>query len=138
GARSPAAGHEVGHRQRRGPHPRPDPGRQPGPPSRDHHRDQRDRGRRRGAVRSEERRMSTVTSTRADGRVVAIYGPVVDVEFPPDELPEINWALELTRDVEGRSDMIVAEVAQHIGTSRVRAVAMKPTDGLQRGTSVTN
>ncbi|MCU1462392.1 MAG: atpD [Acidimicrobiales bacterium] len=73
-----------------------------------------------------------------DGRIVAIVGPVVDVEFPPDDLPEINWALQFDIDVEGEVTTVVAEVAQHIGDFRVRAIAMKPTDGLRRGTPVRN
>jgi F-type H+/Na+-transporting ATPase subunit beta len=73
-----------------------------------------------------------------DGRIVAIVGPVVDVEFPPSSLPEINFALEFDIDVEGRTNTVVAEVAQHIGESRVRAIAMKPTDGLKRGAPVRN
>ena len=73
-----------------------------------------------------------------DGRVVAIYGPVVDVEFPPDELPEIHFALEISRQTGGQSDNIMAEVAEHIGLGRVRAIALKPTDGLQRGGGVRN
>jgi F-type H+-transporting ATPase subunit beta len=63
---------------------------------------------------------------------------VVDVEFPPDALPEINDALEMDLAVGGISQTIVAEVAQHLGGGRVRAVAMKPTDGLVRGTEVRN
>src|SRR5258706_7486178 len=73
-----------------------------------------------------------------DGRIVAIVGPVVDVEFPPDDLPEINWALEFDIPVEGGVITVTAEVAQHIGDFRVRAIAMKPTDGLRRGTPVRN
>ena len=81
----------------------------------------------------------TVTETELkDGRIVAIAGPVVDVEFPPDALPEINSALEFTITVEGEEIVVVAEVAQQIGSSRVRAIAMKPTDGLVRGTAVRN
>jgi F-type H+/Na+-transporting ATPase subunit beta len=72
------------------------------------------------------------------GRVVAIAGPVVDVEFPPDALPEINTALEMEIELEGETVRIVAEVAQQIGDNRVRAICMKPTDGLRRGTKVTN
>ncbi|MGZ8764752.1 MAG: F0F1 ATP synthase subunit beta, partial [Acidimicrobiia bacterium] len=68
-----------------------------------------------------------------DGRVVAIAGPVVDVEFPADALPEINKALEMDVELEGRTITITAEVAQQIGDSRVRVVCMKPTDGLRRG-----
>ena len=52
---------------------------------------------------------------RKDGRVVAIAGPVVDVEFPPDALPEINAALEMDVELEGETITITAEVAQQIG-----------------------
>ena len=75
---------------------------------------------------------------RKDGRVAAIAGPVVDVEFPPDSIPEINGALSMTIDVEGEESEMVAEVAQHIGEGRVRAICMKPPDGLRRGTAVRN
>jgi F-type H+/Na+-transporting ATPase subunit beta len=83
----------------------------------------------------------TVTEASTElknGRIVAIVGPVVDVEFPPDALPELQGALEFEVDVEGEKSTIVAEVAQHIGDSRVRAICMRPTDGLRRGTPVTN
>ena len=73
-----------------------------------------------------------------EGRVVAIAGPVVDVEFPPDSLPEINNLIEMTTTVDGQEVVIGAEVAQQIGGSRVRAICMKPTDGLVRGTVVRN
>jgi F-type H+-transporting ATPase subunit beta len=73
-----------------------------------------------------------------DGRVVAIAGPVVDVEFPPDALPEINHAIDMEIELEGDAIRIVAEVAQQIGANRVRAICMKPTDGLRRGTKVRN
>jgi F-type H+/Na+-transporting ATPase subunit beta len=75
---------------------------------------------------------------KKDGRIVAIVGPVVDVEFPPGDLPEINHALEFEIEVEGETTTVTAEVAQHIGESRVRAIAMKPTDGLKRGAVVRN
>ncbi len=81
---------------------------------------------------------STEEITRKEGRVVAIAGPVVDVEFPPDHLPEINTAVEFSVEMEGESTRIVAEVAQQIGDSRVRAICLKPTDGLKRGTPVVN
>jgi F-type H+/Na+-transporting ATPase subunit beta len=83
----------------------------------------------------------TVTDTSSglkDGRVVAIAGPVVDVEFPPDAVPAINTALEMTVDVGGETVVVGAEVAQQIGESRVRAICLKPTDGLTRGTPVRN
>src|SRR4029078_6514375 len=73
-----------------------------------------------------------------DGRVVAIAGPVVDVEFPPDALPEINQALELEIELDGEKTVLVAEVAQQIGRGRCRVVCMKPTDGLKRGSVVRN
>jgi F-type H+-transporting ATPase subunit beta len=70
------------------------------------------------------------------GRVVAIAGPVVDVEFPPHALPEINHAVEMDIDLEGRTITVVAEVAQQIGEGRVRCVCMRATDGLVRGAIV--
>ena len=73
-----------------------------------------------------------------EGRIVTIAGPVVDVEFPRGSLPEINTALEMTLTVAGEEIVITAEVAQQIGDGRVRAVCMKPTDGLVRGTPVRN
>jgi F-type H+-transporting ATPase subunit beta len=73
-----------------------------------------------------------------DGRIMGIAGPVVDVEFSPSDLPEINGALSMTVELEGTKVEIMAEVAQHIGENRVRAICMKPTDGLRRGTPVRN
>ena len=72
------------------------------------------------------------------GRIVGIAGPVVDVEFPPGHLPEINTELEFTVVVDGQDVRVPAEVAQQIGDNRVRAIALKPTDGLTRGTEVRN
>jgi F-type H+-transporting ATPase subunit beta len=74
----------------------------------------------------------------AKGRVVRVIGPVVDVEFPPAQLPEINTALTVDVDLGGHTTTITCEVAQHIGDSQVRTVALKPTDGLVRGAPVTN
>jgi F-type H+-transporting ATPase subunit beta len=73
-----------------------------------------------------------------DGRIVGIAGPVVDVEFPRGSLPEINTALEFDIVVDGEPSPVLAEVAQQLGEGRVRAVCMKPTDGLTRGTAVRN
>jgi F-type H+-transporting ATPase subunit beta len=72
------------------------------------------------------------------GRVMQVIGPVLDVEFPPGELPEISTALEVDVTLGGQEQTIVCEVAQHIGESQVRAVAMKPTDGVVRGQPVRN
>ena len=66
------------------------------------------------------------------GKVVAVRGGVVDVSFPPDQLPEIYDALEVKRG-EGR---LVLEVQQHLGNDVVRTVAMDTTDGLRRGEDV--
>jgi F-type H+-transporting ATPase subunit beta len=76
--------------------------------------------------------------TLKDGRVVAIAGPVIDVEFPPDAVPGINMALSFEIVVDGVPQEVRAEVAQQIGDARVRAICLRPTDGLIRGTAVKN
>ena len=98
------------------------------------------------------------TGATAIGHIAQIIGPVVDVEFPADQLPEIYHALELdlvasvgtgaegdgaavvdsgaTRGLEGATGRLVLEVQQHLGNNMVRAVAMGPTDGLRRGVEV--
>jgi len=73
-----------------------------------------------------------------EGRVVAIAGPVVDVEFPPGALPEINHAVTFEVTLEGETETIIAEVAQQIGEGRVRCICLQQTDGLRRGAVVTN
>ena len=73
---------------------------------------------------------------QAVGRVVQVIGPVVDVEFEGGHLPPIYNALRIKAEVEAEGVElidVIAEVEQHLGESRVRAVAMKPTDGMQRG-----
>jgi F-type H+/Na+-transporting ATPase subunit beta len=89
--------------------------------------------------------MATTATERATtkdgggtGRVVRIIGPVVDVEFAPDELPAIHNALTVERTLDEDTIVITCEVAQHIGDSMVRAIAMQPTDGLVRGAPVTD
>ena len=68
------------------------------------------------------------------GRIVQVIGPVVDVEFEPEELPELYTALEIKDEGNGRDPVrVIAEVQQHIGRNQVRAVAMSTTDGLTRG-----
>jgi len=76
--------------------------------------------------------------TLKDGRVVAIAGPVIDVEFPPDAVPGINMALSFDIVIDGKPQEVRAEVAQQIGDARVRAICLRPTDGLIRGTAVKN
>src|SRR5438034_5013235 len=73
------------------------------------------------------------------GRIVQIIGPVLDVEFEAGHLPEIYNALHIqaTTAEAGKID-VNAEVEQHLGENRVRAVAMKPTDGMQRGMQATD
>ena len=83
----------------------------------------------------------TVTDTQPtlkDGRVVAIAGPVIDVEFPPDAVPPINTLLAFDITIDGKAQPVKAEVAQQIGDARVRAICLRPTDGLVRGTVVKN
>lgn len=70
------------------------------------------------------------------GHVVRIAGPVVDVEFPEEQLPEIYYALEI--DLDDAKLPLVLEVQQHLGNNVVRTVAMDSTDGLRRGQSVVN
>jgi F-type H+-transporting ATPase subunit beta len=82
--------------------------------------------------------MTMTENELQDGRVVAIAGPVIDVEFPRGALPELNSAIEFTIQLEGETTIVLAEVAQQLGNSRVRAICMKPTDGLVRGTPVRN
>ena len=82
--------------------------------------------------------MTMTDNQLQDGRVVGIAGPVIDVEFPPSALPELNTAVEFEVEIEGESQKVLAEVAQQLGNGRVRAVCLKPTDGLKRGTAVRN
>ncbi|MGQ9674348.1 MAG: F0F1 ATP synthase subunit beta [Chloroflexota bacterium] len=68
------------------------------------------------------------------GKVVQVIGPVVDVEFPAEELPEINTALEVQKN----GERVVIEVASHLGNNWVRCIAMTSTDGIARGAPVIN
>jgi F-type H+-transporting ATPase subunit beta len=78
--------------------------------------------------------MATATATeRKAGKVIQVIGPVVDVEYSGGYLPAIYNAIRITGEVGGQKVDIVCEVQQHLGEGRIRAVAMKPTDGLQRG-----
>src|SRR5438105_8158047 len=99
-------------------------------------------------------KQSTVSTT---GRIAQIIGPVVDVHFPAEHLPEIYFALEIDlsamvstgedgqaaggaamKGVEQGTGKLILEVQQHLGNNVVRAVAMGPTDGLRRGVEVRN
>jgi F-type H+/Na+-transporting ATPase subunit beta len=74
----------------------------------------------------------------ATGKVIQITGPVIDVEFPPGELPAIYSALEIKRETQaaGAGETLTVEVQQHLGNNWVRTVAMSTTDGLSRGMDV--
>ena len=78
--------------------------------------------------------MATATAQQV-GKVIQIIGPVIDVEFEEGHLPAIYNALRIVDDgaAGGEKIDIITEVEQHLGEGRVRTVAMKPTDGLQRG-----
>ena len=67
------------------------------------------------------------------GRVIQVIGPVVDVEFLPEQLPSIFNAVSIEGENVGVKVKIIAEVMQHLGSSTVRCVAMSSTDGLTRG-----
>ncbi len=74
-----------------------------------------------------------------NGVITQIIGPVIDVEFPEGKLPEINTALKVSNPSVSKDEWnLVLEVAQHVGQSTVRAVAMDSTDGLSRGLPVQN
>jgi F-type H+/Na+-transporting ATPase subunit beta len=76
--------------------------------------------------------MAVATETKV-GKVVQVIGPVVDIEFEGGHLPAIYNAVRITSDTH-KID-VICEVEQHLGENRVRTVAMKPTDGMQRGMS---
>ncbi len=68
------------------------------------------------------------------GKIIQVIGPVVDIDFSAGTLPAINNAVRISRKTsDGKDDILITEVQQHLGESRVRAVAMDSTDGLVRG-----
>src|SRR3954471_14319876 len=83
-------------------------------------------------------------STTADapdldtGRVARVIGPVLDIEFPSDAIPEMYNALKVDTEVAGVKETLTLEVALHIGDGMVRAISLRPTDGIVRGATVTN
>src|SRR5918999_4770838 len=87
---------------------------------------------------TEERVEQPQRAETSEGRIITIRGPVVEAEFPPEGMPEIGFALEIERTIGGETDTITAEVSQHIGESTVKAVCMRPTDGLIRGGKIVN
>src|SRR5215472_1529525 len=75
-------------------------------------------------------------TTTGTGRVARVIGPVVDVEFPAEALPEIYYALHTDVTFGGTTRTLTLEVEQHIGDNIVRAISLQPTDGLTRGAEV--
>jgi F-type H+/Na+-transporting ATPase subunit beta len=81
----------------------------------------------------------TTMSSSGKGKVIQVIGPVVDVEFPPGKLPKILNALTLSNaSISNEKENLVLEVAQHLGESVVRTIAMDATEGLVRGVEVTD
>ncbi|WP_328479680.1 F0F1 ATP synthase subunit beta [Streptomyces sp. NBC_00377] len=84
---------------------------------------------------------TTVETAVATGRVARVIGPVVDVEFPVDAMPEIYNALHVEvadPALAGEKKTLTLEVAQHLGDGLVRTISMQPTDGLVRQAAVTD
>mgnify|MGYP002795916876 FL=1 len=81
--------------------------------------------------------MTTLTDNKT-GQVTQIIGPVIDVEFPEGNLPEIYDALTIEYENNGQPVKLTTEVQQLLGENRVRSVAMSSTDGIKRGMAVTN
>jgi F-type H+-transporting ATPase subunit beta len=77
------------------------------------------------------------TTTRT-GRVVRVTGPVVDVEFPRNEVPPLYNALTLDVEFGDLAKTLTLEIAQHLGDNLVRTISMQPTDGVVRGQTVTD
>lgn len=81
--------------------------------------------------------MATLTDNKT-GQITQIIGPVIDVEFPEGNLPEIYDALTIEYENNGQPVKLTTEVQQLLGENRVRSVAMSSTDGIKRGMAVTN
>ncbi|MCX8110598.1 MAG: hypothetical protein N3D15_05065 [Syntrophorhabdaceae bacterium] len=72
------------------------------------------------------------------GKIVQVIGTVVDIKFPSDNLPPIYGAIYITNPtINNKQENLILEVAQHIGDSTVRCIAMDTTDGLIRGQEAT-
>src|SRR5215469_3496897 len=72
------------------------------------------------------------------GQVARVTGPVVDVEFPTEQMPDIYNALHVDVTLEGETKTLTLEIEQHLGDNVVRAISMQPTDGLTRDAPVTD
>src|SRR3984957_16975701 len=78
------------------------------------------------------------TAGTSAGRGARVTGPVVDVEFPAEAMPEIYFALHVDITYGGETHTLTLEAEQHLGDNMVRAISLDPTDGLVRGAEVTN
>jgi F-type H+/Na+-transporting ATPase subunit beta len=87
---------------------------------------------------TDEKTPASGDAVASTGRVARVIGPVVDVEFPADQMPEIYYALHVDSRVGDDARTLTLEVEQHIGDNVVRAISMQPTDGLVRGAEVSN
>ncbi len=87
---------------------------------------------------TDEKTPDSGEAVASTGRVARVIGPVVDVEFPADQMPEIYYALHVDSRVGDDTRMLTLEVEQHIGDNVVRTISMQPTDGLVRGAEVVN
>src|SRR5680860_216293 len=83
-----------------------------------------------------EEETGTGDSAAGTGRIARVIGPVVDIEFPVDTMPEMYNMLKTELELAGETRTLTLEVAQHIGDGMVRAISMQPTDGLVRGAQV--
>src|SRR3954452_19714991 len=81
---------------------------------------------------------STKSANAGVGRVSRVIGPVVDIEFPAEAMPEMYNALHVDVTLGETSRTLTLEVAQHLGDNLVRAISMQPTDGMVRGAVVTD
>jgi F-type H+/Na+-transporting ATPase subunit beta len=81
---------------------------------------------------------SDAAATANTGRVARVIGPVVDVEFSAESMPEIYNALHVDVTLDDVTKTLTLEVAQHLGDNIVRTISMQQTDGLVRGATVTD
>src|SRR3954451_1409919 len=81
---------------------------------------------------------STESANAGNGRVSRVIGPVVDIEFPTEAMPDIYNALHVDVSLGETTRTLTLEVAQHLGDNLVRAISMQPTDGMVRGAVVTD
>src|SRR4051794_39990598 len=78
----------------------------------------------------------TENETGGVGRIARVTGPVVDIEFPADSMPDMYNMLKTEVALGGETTTLTLEVALHIGDGMVRAISLQPTDGLVRGAQV--